>query len=104
MRQTAAWPLLVLAALAACDRGGGTGPAAQPSQVEAARLEAADAADGVKDHVVAKCAVCGLGMDGTAEHVSRYGGYELRFCSRECRETFDHDPHAVIGRLHPPAR
>jgi YHS domain-containing protein len=43
-------------------------------------------------------------MDGTSEHVSRYAGYELHFCSSECKETFDHDPHAVLGRLHAPAR
>jgi YHS domain-containing protein len=41
-------------------------------------------------------------MDGTSEHVSRYAGYELHFCSSECKETFDHDPQVVLRRLRTP--
>jgi len=105
VRVAAIWVLLGAVVLGACGRGAGTTPgAARSAEAEAAKLQAADAADGTKDHVVAKCAVCGLAMDGTSEHVSRYAGYELHFCSSECKETFDHDPHAVLGRLHAPAR
>lgn len=99
MRMGMAYALLGLAVLAGCGRGGGVGAAPGADKAEAAKLAAADAADGARDHVIAKCAVCGLAMDGTAEHVSHYAGYELRFCSGECKETFDHDPHAVIRRL-----
>ena len=91
--------------LGACGRGAGPAPdATGATEAEAGKLQGADAADGTNDHVVVKCVVCGLTMDGTSEHVSRYAGYELHFCSAECKETFDHDPPAVLGRLHAPAR
>jgi predicted small secreted protein len=77
------WLVLGAAALAACGRGAGAGADDRPGQVESVLLEAADAADGPKDRVVAKRTVCGLGMDGTREHASRYAGYDLRFCSDE---------------------
>jgi YHS domain-containing protein len=105
MRFAAVWVLLGLVVLGACGRGRGPAAgAARATESEAAKLEAADAADGAKDHVVAKCAVCGLAMEGTPEHVSRYAGYELHFCSQECKETFDHDPRAVLRRLPTPPR
>ena len=78
--------------------------AAGATEAEAAKLKAADAADGTADRVVAKCAVCGLAMDGTPDHVSLYAGYELHFCSAECKETFDQDPRAVLRRLPMPKR
>ena len=97
------WVLIGAVALGACDRGARTAPSAgRGTEAEVAQLEAADAADGTKDHVVAKCAVCGLAMDGSSEHISRYAGYELRFCSSECKETFDHDPQVVLRRLRTP--
>ena len=97
------WVLIGAVALGACDRGARTAPSAgRGTEAEVAQLEAVDAADGTKDHVVAKCAVCGLAMDGTSEHVSRYAGYELHFCSSECKETFDHDPQVVLRRLRTP--
>jgi YHS domain-containing protein len=105
MRVAAIWVLLGVVVLGACGRGRGPAVgAARATESEAAKLEAADAADGAKDHVVAKCAVCGLGMDGKPEHASRYAGYELHFCSDECKETFDHDPSAVLRRLTAPCR
>ncbi len=60
---------------------------------------AADAADGNTDHVVARCAVCGLGMDGVAEHAATFEGYTLYFCSAECRESFEANPKAILARL-----
>jgi YHS domain-containing protein len=89
----------------ACGRGAGTAPgAAGPTEAEAATLKRADAADGASDRVVSKCAVCGLAMDGTAEHASSFAGYDLHFCSSECKDAFDHDPRAVLRRLSVPAR
>jgi len=90
--------------LVACGRGAGERAGDRLAQEETARLEAADGADGTTDRVVSKCAVCKLVMKGTTEHASRYAGYELHFCSAECKETFDHDPRAVIRRLSLPAR
>lgn len=105
MRVAGVIALLGLVVLSGCSRDAGTTQgAARQSGAEAAKLEVADAADGAKDHVVAKCAVCGLAMAGSAEHVSSYSGYELRFCSSECKATFDHGPHAVLRRLHAPQR
>jgi len=99
------WVLLGVATLAGCGRGPAVTPGAtKADETEAAKLAAADAADGAKDHIVAKCAVCDLAMEGTPEHVSRYAGYELHFCSQECKETFDHDPHAVLRRPPIPPR
>jgi len=96
--------LIAAMILGACGRGARPAPSAAGStEAEAAKLEAADAADGMTDHVVAKCAVCGLAMDGTSDHASSYAGYRLHFCTEECKETFDHDPHAVLGRLPVPA-
>jgi YHS domain-containing protein len=105
MRIAAVCVLLGAIVLGACGPGAGPAPGAvRATEAEAGKLQAADAADGTNDHVVAKCAVCGLVMDGTSEHVSRYAGYELHFCSAECKETFDHDPHAVLVRLPAPAQ
>ena len=99
------WVLIGTMLLLACGRGPGPARGATRStEAEAAKLRTADAADGANDRVVAKCAVCKLAMEGTTEHVSRYAGYELRFCSAECKETFDHDPHAALRRLSVPAR
>lgn len=69
-----------------------------PAQIEA-RLAAADLADGARDKVVSKCASCKLGMDGDAQHASVHAGYELHFCSAECKTRFDADPQKVIAKL-----
>jgi YHS domain-containing protein len=69
-----------------------------PVQVEA-KLAAADLADGHVDKVVAKCASCRLGMDGDAANASVHAGYELHFCSAECKKRFDADPDKVIAKL-----
>jgi YHS domain-containing protein len=105
MRVAVMWVLLGAIVVTGCGRGAGKAPsAARATEAEAANLEAADAADGAQDHIVTKCAVCGLAMEGTPEHVSRYAGYALHFCSQECKETFDHDPHAVLRKLPTPGR
>jgi YHS domain-containing protein len=76
--------------------------AATPAPVsEEARLVAADLADGSEDHVVSKCAVCSLSMDGKPELTSAYAGYTFHHCSAHCKETFDHDPTKVVSRIEP---
>jgi YHS domain-containing protein len=77
------------------------GAAAPAAAGEEARLVAADLADGTEDHVVSKCAVCNLSMDGKAELTSAYAGYTFHHCSPHCRETFDHDPAKVLARVKP---
>lgn len=70
-----------------------------PGYDQAAVLAAADGADGSVDRVVHRCAVCSLSMDGEAKHASEHAGYTFHHCSAHCKETFDHDPHAVLKRL-----
>ncbi len=72
--------------------------ALSPAQVEV-KLAAADAADGRTDKVISKCASCRLGMDGDAQHASMHAGYELHFCSPECKTRFDADPDKIIAKL-----
>jgi YHS domain-containing protein len=69
-----------------------------PAQV-ASRLAAADLADGTQDKVVAKCAGCGLAMDGDPRYASAYAGYQLHFCSPECKQRFDAGPDKVLAKL-----
>lgn len=73
------------------------------SEVSAAVLVAADRADGAEDKVVARCAVCGLGMDGSADFTATHAGYTFHFCSAECRELFQRNPAKVLARLDLPS-
>lgn len=90
-----------LAVVAACGTPAPKSADARKSEVvgRAEVLAAADNADGAVDRVVSKCAVCGLGMDGSPSHVSSHAGYEFHLCSAECKETFDRDPERVLARL-----
>jgi len=72
--------------------------ALSPAQIEI-KLAAADAVDGHVDKVVSKCASCRLGMDGDGQYASVHAGYELHFCSAECKTRFDADPQKVIAKL-----
>ncbi len=91
--------LLFLVLLAAGCGGAGDDTAAGPTDAERAVIAAADVADGSADHVVAKCAVCGLAMDGSPEFASEYAGTTFHLCSADCKALFDKDPHAVLARL-----
>jgi hypothetical protein len=53
-----------------------------------AMLALADRADGTEDRVVARCAACALGMDGSPEHMLEAHGYEMHFCSAGCKDGF----------------
>ena len=65
----------------------------------ATQLALADAFDGAADHVVSRCLSCSLGMDGSPDHAMQFAGYELRFCSAGCMESFVADPEAKILAL-----
>ncbi len=98
--------IVALFGVAAAGCGGRDGPQAASTPIDQQRvgelLAAADRADGTEDHVVARCAVCGLGMDGSAEITSTYAGYTFHHCSVHCRELFDRDPGKILARLELP--
>lgn len=112
-RPSALWPALVLVLLLAWGCGSGSGePVAEQEAVQpeveteevpvvdvAAKLALADEFDGVADQVVSRCPGCSLRMDGSAEHAVQFAGYELRFCSADCAESFAADPEAGILAL-----
>jgi len=98
-------PLMLLGGVAVgC--GGGGAPEESTTSIDQRRvaelLAAADRVDGVEDHVVARCAVCGLAMDGTADLTSSYAGYTFHHCSPHCRERFDRDPGKILLSLELP--
>ena len=104
---TAAITLYIALIFAGCSRGqepSAAAPAAgaasgAPSQEALVLLAKADAADGTVDKVVTKCVVCMLGMDGSAEHSASYGGYQLHFCSEDCKESFTKNPEQSLLAL-----
>ena len=50
---------------------------------------AADMLDGTEDKVIGKCASCALTMQGSEEFASNVEGYELHFCSKDCKDHFE---------------
>ncbi len=62
-------------------------------------LAAADAADGSKDKVVAKCGGCKLGMDGSADHALKVKDYEMHFCSADCKSHFAENTEKAVMAL-----
>lgn len=60
------------------------------------RLEGADRADGVMDHVIGKCYVCGLGMDGSEKFAVKVQGYTAHLCSQFCQKEFADSADKVI--------
>jgi hypothetical protein len=98
---------LVLVLLAGCGGADASAPAAAPAKTAAAVdpkvpdpacLAHADEADGAADHVVHKCANCGLAMDGKAEFTSQIEGYELHSCSDSCKGMLEKNPGTVLAR------
>jgi hypothetical protein len=63
------------------------------------KLSAADELDGVADRVVSKCGGCALTMDGSEENVLEVAGYEMRFCSKECKDKFARNPEDTVLTL-----
>ena len=56
-----------------------------------AKLVAADSYDGTADKIISKCPSCNLMMDGKAEHTAEHAGYEIRFCTADCKTGFEKD-------------
>ncbi len=52
------------------------------------KLAAADKLDGSEDHVIGKCYVCRLGMDGKPELTVKVGDYTANLCKEHCRDHF----------------
>lgn len=73
-------------------------PPPSPADVEA-KLAAADAKDGAVDKTIHGCLMCGLRMEGSADHTSTHAGYTLHFCSADCKEHFDEHPDTSIAAL-----
>ena len=111
--RSALWPALVLVLLLGWACGPGPGePVAEEAPVEPAveteeapvvdleaKLALADEYDGVADRVISRCPACSLRMDGSAEHAMQFAGYELRFCSAGCKESFAAEAEARILAL-----
>jgi len=104
--------LIGVPALAGC---GGTetpapGPTAETARrapidsATSAKLAEADAVDGETDRVLSRCLMCGLRMDGVAEHASTVGEYTVHHCGAGCKTAFDKDPGRWVALLEiPPA-
>lgn len=74
-------------------------PETEEATGNAAILAKADAADGVEDKVVSKCSMCSLGMEGDPSHTTTHEGYELHFCSKSCKKSFEKDPDKGLAAL-----
>lgn len=72
------------------------------SKVVLVNLKAADQLDGKEDHVIGKCYVCALGMDGKAEHSAEFQGYTAHLCSEGCCKHFKDNPEQVIAETKVP--
>lgn len=96
--------IMALAAIAGCEKSSPPATAApNPAEIKA-KLADADAVDGTVDRVVAKCAICALGMHGSAKHASSFEGYSLQFCSADCKKLFDKDPIKTVAALKIPKK
>lgn len=63
------------------------------------RLAAADASDGVEDHVIAKCYSCQLAMKGKEEIATQVNDFNAHFCSENCRTVFEGEAAKMIGEI-----
>lgn len=66
------------------------------SQAALTRLEEADLLDGKADHVIGKCYVCNLGMDGSDKHSVEVGGYTAHLCSKFCQQEFEKSSEQIV--------
>lgn len=99
--------LLLLVAVGGCQSSTeqttveNTDPAASvaPTADEATlvSLQKADLVDGTEDHVIGKCYVCSLGMDGKEEFAVDVHGYKAHLCSSACRDHFEESSESVIA-------
>jgi len=59
-------------------------------------LAKVDMIDGAEDHVISKCPGCGLQMDGSADHAIELAGYNLHFCSTDCKGKFEENAAEMV--------
>jgi YHS domain-containing protein len=59
-------------------------------------LAKVDMIDGAEDHVISKCPGCGLQMDGSADHAIEIVGYNLHFCSADCKGKFEENTAEMV--------
>ena len=43
--------------------------------------------------------MCSLGMEGDPSHTTTHEGYELHFCSKSCKKSFEKDPDKGLAAL-----
>jgi hypothetical protein len=67
-----------------------------PGAATLEKLAAADALDGTMDHVISRCASCGLRMAGKPEFACRIGEYTLHSCAERCSHAVCDDPDAIF--------
>ncbi|MDX1929796.1 MAG: hypothetical protein SFV81_24935 [Pirellulaceae bacterium] len=73
------------------------------SKESAARLEEADKADGTADHVIGKCYVCGLGMNGSEKFTVKVGDYQAHLCSEACQQQFTENAEEIVAKTEIPS-
>jgi hypothetical protein len=66
------------------------------SMAALSRLEQADKVDGVTDHVIGKCYVCSLGMDGSEKFAVKVQGYTAHLCSQSCQKEFEESADKIV--------
>ncbi|QEF99143.1 hypothetical protein Mal15_32030 [Stieleria maiorica] len=76
--------------------------ATPPSEATLTALKKADLLDGSEDHVIKKCYVCSLAMDGDEKYSAELHGYKAHLCSDHCREKFEASPETVIAGVEIP--
>jgi hypothetical protein len=59
-------------------------------------LEEADKLDGKSDHIISKCYVCSLGMDGSEKHTTKLGDYTAHLCSKSCQQEFEKSAEQIV--------
>ncbi len=72
------------------------------SKESVARLEMADKADGSADHVIGKCYVCGLGMNGSEKYAVTVDDYQIHLCSEACQQEFAAHADEIVAQVEIP--
>ncbi|MGB7329045.1 MAG: hypothetical protein WBD31_29460 [Rubripirellula sp.] len=90
--------MAVLVSAAGCGSKNETTAESQAiDQATLTSLAAADQLDGTEDHVIGKCYVCNLGMDGKDEFTAEVHGYQAKLCSNGCLDHFQSDSDSIIA-------
>jgi len=66
------------------------------SEAALSLLEEADTMDGKTDHVIGKCYVCGLGMDGSEKYAAKVQDYTAHLCSAGCQQEFEASTEKIV--------